>query len=312
MPYPTVDEIKEHYKRRNLQALFALSVQCHKYVMQETEHAMEFSGYSMRHRRGSNKDGVRPIKMDLFIEDDFAGWSGSVVNYLGTPHPTADAQFCFDQRRLVYTMQQSVGAYLDLVAEQQAARKIAGEFFQGIVGQIFACQYAISSGTIAFDIKEAEGLSEEVKAAIDECSDDKRLKLSFDQLVRPANHNIKDNMDLTPPCVVVGVKTTTKDRGIMFYVDKFFYQQTHNHRPKFIAVVLNDVQRKRSKAGITTGLSYTFLGGHNRLYRYLLGPLDAYYFIDPPPPALREMDDPGSNMKTIDHMINHDLPQWLG
>jgi len=310
MSYPTVNDIKACYKNRNLREFFNISVKCYEYVVVETVHTSEFNGYSMRHRNGSNIDGVRPIKMDLFIKEGFSEWSDKVIEYLGQPHPDASSEFRHDQRRLIYTIQQSVGAYLDLVAEQQAARKIAGEFFQGIVGQIFACQYAMSSGTIAFSIKDAEGLSAEVKDAIQDSSDDAILKLSFDQLIRPLSHGILNNMDLTPPCVVCGVKTTTKDRGVMFYVDKFFYEQTHVQRPKFIAVVLNDVQRKRKK-GVTTGISYTFLGGHNKLYRYLLGPLDAYYFVDPPPSALREMEDSSSNMKTIDCMINDDLPVWL-
>ncbi|RMJ05415.1 hypothetical protein DOQ08_00082 [Marinobacter litoralis] len=310
MSYPSVDDIKEHYKKRNLKDLFDLSVKCHQYVMTNTEHTDEFNGYSMRHDKGSANEGVRPINIELFITEGFSKWSDSIVEYLGQAHPEAGSAFRYDQRRLIYTMQQSVGAYLDLISDAQSARKIVGEFFEGLVGQIFASQYSVSSGTIAFNIQEAEALSDEVKAALG-TAEDEVLKLSFDKLVRPRNHEIKNNMDLTPPCIVCGVKTTTKDRGVMFYVDKFFYQQTHSQRPKFIAVVLNDVQRKRKK-GVTVGVSYTFLSGHDRLYRHLLDPLDAYYYVDPPPTALLAMEDSRSNMRTIDCMINDDLPAWLG
>lgn len=311
---PSIDEVKLHYQEKNLEDLYKLSVRCHSFLLAESHITAEFEGYSMRQHKDNEAKKVRPIRESLFISEDFDSWKDSLEDLLARPCPKASSTHRLNQRKLIYTIQQSVGGYLDLIAKSdsdvQQARKVAGEFFQALIGQIFAQQYAVSSGNISFNIKEAGGANEKLKKAIEDVPAQEKLRLSFDHLIRPMDHQIEDNSDLEPPCVVCGVKTTTKDRGNMFYVDKFLYTATHLHRPSFIAVVLNDVQRKQSK-GKTTGISYTFLSGHNRLYRYVMEPLDGYYYVDPPPPVVKEMEEGDSNMYTIDKMLNDDFPAWL-
>lgn len=309
---PSVHDIKNCYNHGSLWDFFYLSQLCHCYVLNNTQQTHIFYDYHLRETFDGPKRETRPINSTLFVFNNFRLNKNDLYSLIGKANPTADIQFRLTQRKFIYTIQQSVGAYLDLVSDHQGARKIAGEFFQGLIREIFASQYHVSSGTISFDIREADGINEELRRSVQglQSNKDAMLKLSFDQLVRPLGYINDDNTDLSPPCVVCGVKTTTKDRGNMFYVDKFLYEATHSHRPTFISVVLNDVQRKKTK-GVTTGISYTFLGGHNRLYSYIMGNLDGYYFVDPPPLASEGIRKGEANLKTIDVMINDDLPRWL-
>ena len=200
---------------------------------------------------------------------------------------------------VLYTLQRSFGCYLDYSADQQAARKIVGQIFEGLFRSIFKeLGYNVHPGELSLGIVDDEvhfydSLSKEKKGD--------KVKLSFDALINTNKEPVRDHKS-----VIIGFKTTTKDRGNMFFVDKHVYKQANRDPdcPKFIAIILNDVQRKKTK-GKTTGVSSTYLPGHHQLYQTVFDPLDGFYYIEPP------RKNANSRIKLITDLFQIDLPKWV-
>jgi hypothetical protein len=283
----TVERIKETYKNgKGVSAFFDVAEICHKWLTDGWSLQMTTDGYELRNF--GNKD-IRPIFERRFIADDFDKAKDRFKLICRSDAPSPEEREYFASA--IYTIQQTIAGYLDVVAEAQTSRKVAGEFFQGLVVTLFQeFYYETSGGNVSFNI---DGGNEKVK-------------LSFDIIAKPKG--VTSNL-LEPPSVVCGVKTTTKDRMNMFFVDRFLYEETHKHRPTFIALCLNDVQRKRSK-GKTTGISYTFLPGHFRLYEHVFGSLDGFYYVVPPP-FVEKQTNTGGALKSIDVLFFDELPVWL-
>lgn len=308
MSLPTIEDIKNCYKTGQLLDFYNIAMQAIDYINNNTHVTHEFLGYELRTSNFDSALETRPISKYLYIHD-MIDITDSISRILSEPQSNYEGEFGIYQRAIIYTIQQSVGAYLDLISPPQTARKVAGEFFQSFIKAIFSQRYTTSSGNIPLKISSIDNIDLN-KLAENEKDKKEKVNLSFDLLIRPPMTQIRNNLDLSGQCVVCGFKTTTKDRGNMFYVDRYLYRKTHKHRPKFIAVVLNDVQRKRSN-GKTVGISYTFLRGHNRLYQHVMGELDGYYYVDPPPAVESEIAIGVGNMKTIDSLLNEDLPKFL-
>lgn len=292
MPLPNVQSIKDTYRGANqLSRYIELASRCHAFIEEHKVHQLEAGGYDLYEVNGSD---LRPIHnasyLAAFEPDEIAEFLNLFIDPSGGRDGPQRALFL----RFLYTIQQSVGAYLDATADSQTGRKVAGEFFQGLINSMFASlSFNVFGGNISFDV-ETNGVREPVR-------------LSFDIIVK---HRDLLHGGLEPPCMVCGVKTTTKDRMNMFFVDRYLYEHTHEHRPRFTAIVLNDVQRKRAR-GVTTGISYTFLPGHYRLYEHVFGALDGFYYIVPPAVVAPRIDDEQSVLKSLDVLVFDEISDWL-
>jgi len=301
---PTIEAIKGLYgsAQANLYDYYEIATRCHEYVLNNSTEEMISLGYSLR-SGGINLD-VRPIKHNLFIWDveEFKNRT-SIFEFINNPSSIELNEVNRHKyRSILYTIQKSIESFLDLKVDAQQARKVVGEVFQGFVSEIFKTKQCLTlGGGVSFTIPAIQTEDTE------EDQEDHKVKLSFDLLVRKFG-SIR-NADFQETDIICGVKTTTKDRGNMFFVDRYLYHQTQTTRPKFIAVCLNDVQRKKNRLRQTVGVSFTFLPGHFKLYEHVFGQLDGYYFIDPPP-RFEETALMRENLNTMDKLMLDHLPIW--
>ncbi len=269
-----------------------------EHLLESVDEFKDFTGYRLFRCELGNND-IRPINEALFIWDNLGNGPhldkvNELINIAHTP--TDEDRLLL--RRYLYTIERSLEAYLDIIGNAQQVRKIAGHIFEGLLHKTLVARgLSVYGGEVSFHIHS--------ETATDEQNNEK-IKLSFDRYFTNQPNHKPGTFDSS--CVVFGAKVTTKDRGNMFFVDRYLYEKTHAHRPKFIAIALNDVQRKR-KNNKTVGVSWTFLPGHFRLYSHIFGELDGYYFIDPPP-VVDKLRPQFNSLKTIDELFYDDIPSW--
>lgn len=145
--------------------------------------------------------------------------------------------------QVVYTIQQSIGAGLDLLVNQNSARKHVGNRFEELVKAIFT-EIGISNKKtvlqIPYDTDEGE--------KIYKCEND--LILSPYPKVKSTSKSLDQNE------IVVSVKTTSKDRMGKMFIDKLLLEKFVGHKQSVIGIFLNDVQRKEDN-----NISYTLVSG---------------------------------------------------
>ena len=127
-------------------------------------------------------------------------------------------------------------------------------------------------------------------------------KMSYQHdLVVKNNHEIK---------VLGSVKTSSKDRLDKIFVDKLLFNRLAGKTLPYIAVFLNDIQRKKTKQENQYGVNSTFLSGHFKAYTIRLTPMDGVYYCDIRP---NMVGDPFLNqhIRTIDHLFFTELHQWV-
>jgi len=221
---------------------------------------------------GGTQKFTRPYNSELFIKDpsqfrtdydDFERILNSVSS--GT------CDFSEDNHKLInkvtYTMQQSIGIALDLLANQNANRKHVGNRFEELIGLIVDA-IGIKNKKIVLKIPyENEGVYS--------CETD--LVLSPYEQVKSDNSTIDENE------VVVSLKTSSKDRMGKIFIDKILMSKFVGRDVKVVGIFLNDIQRKgQEKVG------YTFVAGLFMVYTNFLTKLDGVFFVDPPPHADKE------------------------
>ncbi len=241
------------------------------------------------------KKFIRPINQKLFIGnvDDFESNLKQLQNIFlqiknGNKINTEQKNII---DRTLYTIQQAIGAGLDLLVNPNSARKHVGNRFEELIKVIFT-EIGVANKHIVLQIpyQTDEGT--------------KTYKCETDLILSPYKSVKSTSTFLDENEIVVSVKTTSKDRMGKIFIDKILIERFLNHPQKFIGIFLNDVQRKSSN-----NISFTLVSGLFMVYSTFLTHLDGIYYLDPPPNAGKA---PYSNyMKRFSELITNDLEKLL-
>ncbi len=148
--------------------------------------------------------------------------------------------------KTVYTLQMALGSTLDALpaGASNTARKINGDLFERLIHLV---------------IKE---IGIECKSGVVKVpfmlQGEKQFQMTYQHdLIIERDEEVK---------LIGSIKTSSKDRIGKIFIDKFFYCKLTDTNIPHIAVLLNDVQRKKTNQKNKYGVSSTFLPGHFRGY----------------------------------------------
>jgi len=238
---------------------------------------------------------IRPINKNLFLQnpEDFAQFFKSLSEVFRKVK--AGSTILDEERdivdRTIYTIQQSIGAGLDLVVNPNSARKHVGNRFEELIKVIFT-EIGVANKKLVLQIpyETDEGL--------------KTYKCENDLILSPFQ-KVRSTVDsLDEKEVVVSVKTTSKDRMGKMFIDKILLERFVQHPQKVIGIFLNDVQRKENN-----NISFTLVSGLFMVYTKFLTKLDGVYYLDPPPNASKQPYS--GHMKKFSDLISDDLKVLL-
>ncbi len=238
---------------------------------------------------------IRPINKNLFINDlnEFdANFNQlqEIFNKIKTSTNIVDSEKDIIDRT-VYTIQQSIGAGLDLLVNPNSARKHVENRFEELIKVIFT-EIGIANKKVVLQIpyQTEEGT--------------KTYKCENDLIISPFKDVKSSSNSLNENEVVVSVKTTSKDRMGKMFIDKILLERFVEHPQKVIGIFLNDVQRKESD-----NISFTLVSGLFMVYSNFLTKLEGVYYLDPPPDANKK---PYSDyMKRFSELLTADLSKLL-
>ncbi|MGK4568119.1 hypothetical protein [Flavobacterium sp. 3HN19-14] len=238
---------------------------------------------------------VRPINNNLFLTktEDFEKCFvelKQIFEKIKSNQPVNQSEKdCID--KTLYTIQQSIGAGLDLLVAENSARKHVGNRFEELIKVVFTEIGVVNKKLVLQIPYETDEGSKTYK-----CEND--LILSPHEKVQSTANSLDENE------VVVSVKTTSKDRLGKMFIDKILLERFVEHPQKVIGIFLNDVQRKD-----TNNISFTLVSGLFMVYTKFLTKLDGIYYLDPPPNASKK---PYSNhMKRFSELITADYKVLL-
>jgi hypothetical protein len=166
-----------------------------------------------------------------------------------------------------YTIQQAIGVGLDLLVEQNSARKHVGNRFEELIKVVFN-EIGIANKKMVLQIpyETDEGT--------------KIYKCENDLILSPYDKVKSSTTSLDIHEIVVSAKTTSKDRMGKMFIDKILLERFVNHEQKVIGIFLNDVQRKKDN-----NISFTLVSGLFMVYSKFLTKLEGIYYFDLPPTA---------------------------
>lgn len=217
---------------------------------------------------------VRPVNQKLFIAaaQDFRHRYQAMIDILERISNKNETWTAPDKHLIdsvLYTIQQSIGAGLDLLVTPNSARKHVGNRFEELIKAVFT-KVGISNNKTILQIPYSTG------------TDQKIYKCENDLILSPFDRVRSTNQKLDESEIIVSVKTTSKDRMGKMFIDKILLERFVKHPQKVIGIFLNDVQRKNHD-----NISYTLVSGLFMVYSNFLVKLDGVYYLDPPPIALR-------------------------
>lgn len=238
---------------------------------------------------------LRPINKHLFIDNVNAFKINfqqllNILKRIKTGHRVSENQKDIIDST-VYTMQQSIGAGLDLLVKPNSARKHVGNRFEELIKVIFT-EIGIANKKIVLQIPYTtqEGI--------------KTYKCENDLILSPYKEVKSTSSFIDKNEIVVSAKTTSKDRMGKMFIDKILLERFVKHPQKVIGIFLNDVQRKN-----TDNISFTLVSGLFMVYTKFLTKLDGIYYLDPPPNATKK---PYSEyMKRFSELLTVDLHKLL-
>ncbi len=242
------------------------------------------------------KKFIRPINTRYFIADlNKFQITLSLFSELLIRIQNGDRTFSTEELLLIdqtlYTIQQSIGAGLDLLVNPNSARKHVGNRFEELIKVIFT-EIGISNKKTILQIpyETDEGT--------------KVYKCENDLILSPYRSVKSTSKFLDKDEIVVSVKTTSKDRMGKMFIDKILLERFVKHDQKVIGIFLNDVQRKEE-----ANISYTLVSGLFMVYSNFLTELEGVYYLDPPPNAKKE---PYSKyIKSFSELITSDIWKLL-
>ena len=220
------------------------------------------------------KKFVRPVNKILFLQEkqEFVSAFSKMSEIFEIIKTSDESKITGNENldislidKVLYTIQQSIGAGLDLLVNPNSARKHVGNRFEELIKAVFT-EIGISNKKLILQIpyKTEEGNK------IYQCEND--LIISPYSTVKSST----SNLDLNE--IVVSTKTTSKDRMGKLFIDKMLMEKFVNHPQKVIAVFLNDVQRKEDN-----NISFTLVSGLFMVYSQFLTKIDGIYYLDLPP-----------------------------
>lgn len=238
---------------------------------------------------------VRPIHKYLFIEDvddfslNFSLLKDILLKIKLKEDIGGEGKDIID--KTLYTIQQSIGAGLDLLVNQNSARKHVGNRFEELVKSVFT-EIGVANKKLVLQIPYIT----------DEGT--KTYKCENDLVLSPYSNVASSSVSLDEREIVVSVKTTSKDRMGKMFIDKMLLERFVGHPQKVIGIFLNDVQRKEDN-----NISFTLVSGLFMVYSNFLTQLEGIYYLDPPPNArLKPFSD---HMKKFSDLLVDDLSLLL-
>ncbi|MFP4470602.1 MAG: hypothetical protein ACLFPE_07955 [Bacteroidales bacterium] len=221
------------------------------------------------------KKYVRPINRSLFINDPDQ-FTESYNNLLPIFERIRNHETLFSttEKQIIdstlYTVQQAIGAGLDLLVAQNSARKHVGNRFEELIATVFETLGVTSCKMVL-----------QIPYETDEGT--KVYKCENDLILSPYAEMKSNQALLDENEIVLSVKTTSKDRMGKMFIDKILLEKFVRHPQKVIGVFLNDVQRKEGG-----NISYTLVSGLFMVYTQFLTQLEGIYYLDPPPVTSKE------------------------
>jgi hypothetical protein len=211
---------------------------------------------------------ARPINKELFvydIEDFDAKYNEflSVLEKIKQKKSISGEEYNLIDS-IVYTIQQSIGAGMDFLCNQNSARKHVGNRFEELI-RLIVTQLGLKNDKVVFKIPYPSEDEEKVYSC------------ETDLIVSPHSSIKSDTKSIDKDEIVISLKTTSKDRMGKIFLDKLLMQKFAEHPVKVVGIFLNDVQRKG-----TEKTSYTFVSGLFMVYTKFLTELEGVYFVDPP------------------------------
>ncbi|WMJ75475.1 hypothetical protein RCC89_20270 [Cytophagaceae bacterium ABcell3] len=241
------------------------------------------------------KKYLRPINYKLFINNPDRFSEGfekllEVNRKIKSHHLTFSSEEKNTINSVLYTIQQSIGAGLDLLVNPNSGRKHAGNRFEELIKVVFS-EIGIPNKRVVLKIpyETDQGVKNYV------CEND---------LILSPEGRSSSSTSLDENEIVVSVKTTSKDRMGKIFIDKILLERFVKHKLKFIGIFLNDVQRKEQD-----NISFTLVSGLFMVYNKFLTPLDGVYYLDPPPNAQKEPYN--AHIKPFSELITTDLTTLL-
>jgi hypothetical protein len=259
-------------------------------IVSQNESHYEFFQY----RKEGSFNITRPLNSRLMY--DAEGFQYGALQFKETLNQLKEGERPTDEARdnlvrLIYTLQQSIGAALDGLpsGESNRARKVNGDLFERLIRLlILSLNVDCVSGTMQVPVKDEDG-TELFKSSYQH-----DLLLSKDGELK----------------IIGSVKTSSKDRIDKVFMDKFLYNRLTETALPHIAIFLNDIQRKKTKFANKFGVNSTFLSGHFKAYTIKLNPLDGVYYCDIRPNMTADKVL-SQQIRTIDHFFCSDLWQLL-
>ena len=281
-------------KKKSLVEFEAITLRVLEYLPVVLSEFKEKSGYKIHSSQiaGTTKY-LRPINQRLFIysPEDFRSKFNDFRIVIEQLKIKKD-DWADREKQLIdsvlYTIQQSIGAGFDLLANPNSARKHVGNRFEELMKAIFT-EIGIANKRAILQIPY--NTEEGVKTYYN-CEND--LILSPYSKVKSTTTHLDEHE------IVVSAKTTSKDRMGKMFIDKILLQRFVKHDQKVIGIFLNDVQRKE-----TNNISFTLVSGLFMVYTNFLVEMDGIYYIDPPPNAFKEPFN--KYMKPFSELVTKDI-----
>ncbi len=283
-------------KKENLEEFGALCIRILQYlpnVLQDYEEKHSYRIY--RQQIAGTTKFIRPINTKLFLDQTaifqqrFAEMMEVLALIKAGGSPDLFGQHTADQ--VLYTIQQSIGAGLDLLVKPNSARKHAGNRFEELIQSVFS-EMGIANKKMVLQIPYETEEGEKI------------YKCENDLILSPYPEVRSTKTFLDPSEIVVSIKTTSKDRMGKIFIDKMLLERFVGHPQKVIGIFLHDVQRKESD-----NVSFTLVSGLFMVYTQFLVELEGIYYLDPPPNALK--DPFRKHMKSFAQFLLRDFREML-
>jgi hypothetical protein len=285
---------KDLQKNKNsLEDFFNIAKRVRAYLPNVLSDSVDKNGYTIYVSEvAGSKRYLRPVNKSLYIQDDML-FEQSYTAFLKAVSKIKSKELHFDENEknninsFLYTIQQSIGAGLDLMVDPNSARKHVGNRFEELIRAVFTA-IGISNKRIVLRIPYDTGEGEKI------------YKCENDLVLSPYEKVVSTPEQLDEKEIVVSVKTTSKDRMGKMFIDKILLEKFVKHPQKVIGIFNNDVQRKRNN-----DISFTLVSGLFMVYTKFLTEIEGVYYLDPPPIALKEPYN--RYMKPFSELITTDI-----
>lgn len=285
---------KDLQKAKNtLNEFYSIAKRVKEYMPNVLSHSVDKNDYTIFVSEMANaKKYLRPINKTLYISDqDEFEHAYKIFTETISKIKVGFVDFTEGEKRnidsFLYTIQQSIGAGLDLLVDPNSSRKHVGNRFEELIRVVFN-EIGIANKRIVLRIPYSTDEGEKIY----KCEND--LILSPTGKVASTSDHLDENE------IVVSVKTTSKDRMGKMFIDKILLERFVNHPQKVIGIFNNDVQRKKNN-----DISFTLVSGLFMVYTQFLTQIEGVYYLDPPPTVLKAPFN--RHMKRFSELITIDL-----